>query len=558
MDTNILVLPDGTELSSGRAGENAIASLTLTACVNEDKELTLGSVCAAQLAATVLLENACSIQAGQELTLYRQDSLGNREKLGIFITEKPKRTGINTLKLTAYDRVSLLDRDLTPWLASLEGWPYTLADFARLAGQACGVEVDTGELLSGDLPVGRFTASGVSGRQLLRWAGQAGGRFLYADPEGVLRFAWYTDRGNQIAPTGEEFYYQGTLQYEDYEVQPVQKIQLRQTQQDVGTVYPDTEQERNTYCITGNPLLQAENSETLLPVAQRLYALLEGFSYRPCSVEIPGHRHIRAGELICVTDSHGTAFVTCAMTVKTRDQRTSVQCTGSRSRGSTDAFHSLSYKALSGRVLNLQTTVDGIRAENKDAQGRVASLELSVTGLKTQVQGCEQDIAVLDQHAYGVDIKVRAMDEQLQCAVSRTAELELTAQGIRSQVSCQQEEQDLLRQEMTTLQQDTRQVELTVESIQQQGAQQVTTATGFTLNADGLRIKKEGQQMENLLTDTGMYVSREDTVVLQADQDGVKATDVTVNNYLIIGSNSRFEDHTDADGKPRTACFWIG
>ena len=51
-----------------------------------------------------------------------------------------------------------------------------------------------------------------------------------------------------------------------------------------------------------------------------------------------------------------------------------------------------------------------------------------------------------------------------------------------------------------------------------------------------------------------MYVRRNGEVVLQANNQGVRGRDVTVENYLIVGENARFEDY----GGNRTACFYIG
>ena len=59
-----------------------------------------------------------------------------------------------------------------------------------------------------------------------------------------------------------------------------------------------------------------------------------------------------------------------------------------------------------------------------------------------------------------------------------------------------------------------------------------------------------------------MYVVRSkgssaETVMLQANADGVIATDVTVRNYLIIGTHARFEDYSNGSDNARTACFFI-
>lgn len=86
----------------------------------------------------------------------------------------------------------------------------------------------------------------------------------------------------------------------------------------------------------------------------------------------------------------------------------------------------------------------------------------------------------------------------------------------------------------------------------------VTTTTGYTFNADGLTIYKEGEEIKSLLDNTGMRVTRSDAEVLTANNIGVNAINLTARQYLIVGGNSRFEDYMDETGEKRTACFYIG
>lgn len=89
------------------------------------------------------------------------------------------------------------------------------------------------------------------------------------------------------------------------------------------------------------------------------------------------------------------------------------------------------------------------------------------------------------------------------------------------------------------------------------GAEKVVTETGYTFDADGLKISKSGEEMENTLDNTGMYVKRNGENILTANDEGVEALDVHIKTYLIIGEGdgrSRFEDY----GTDRTGCFWIG
>lgn len=108
------------------------------------------------------------------------------------------------------------------------------------------------------------------------------------------------------------------------------------------------------------------------------------------------------------------------------------------------------------------------------------------------------------------------------------------------------------------------QISITVTDTEQKikdavdGIDSVTTSTGYTFGADGLRIAKQGEQMENKLDNTGMYVTRDNVPILTANNQGVTALNLTSHQYLIVGQNSRFEDYTGDGGEARTGCFWIG
>ena len=87
------------------------------------------------------------------------------------------------------------------------------------------------------------------------------------------------------------------------------------------------------------------------------------------------------------------------------------------------------------------------------------------------------------------------------------------------------------------------------------GVEAVSTTTGFTFNEVGLSISRSDSEISTTITEDGMTVYRDDEIVLTADNEGVKAQDLHATTFLIIGTNSRFEDY---DGGSRTGCFWIG
>lgn len=340
MIRNLIVLPDGTEVFSGADTTNAIVSTKLTACVNDSKELSIGSVCSNALEMTILTPKAAlSMTAGDEITLYKVNSAGNRTKKGKYILEKPTRPTANTMKLTGYDRITKLDKDLTAWLSALSGWPYTLSVFAGMVCEACGLTLVTADIPNGDFPVYQFTKAGVTGRKLMKWVGEICCRFCRANDNGDIEFAWYQPSGVTIAPTGERYYFQRALTYETYHVAPIDAVQLRLADGSGGALWPEADEGANSYIITGNAILMARITEDLLPYLGVIEQELAGVSYTPCKVSLPACLDIDAGSIVDITDKNGATITAYVMAKSTSGQKDTLECTGSARRDSSTAVN---------------------------------------------------------------------------------------------------------------------------------------------------------------------------------------------------------------------------
>ena len=569
----LLILPDGTELFSGNAVENAIVSATLTQCVNSGEELTLGSTCANMLEAKIITPNGrLIIEAGAEITAYKIDDSNQRHKIGIFTTEKPTRPSANSVSITAYDRVNWLDKDLTQWLAGLEEWPYSLYKFAWMVCAECGLELQNTEIPNGDYQIEKFAAEGITGRKLMQWVGEIAGRFCRATPDGQIELAWYTpaqitiganasaatepvavsykegnlsiedpsaeifyedgalwitsaslktvdgENGNVVLLLQEElqqqYYFQNGLTFEDYLVAPIEKVQIKQGEDDVGTIYPNLTEKTNTYVISGNYLLTASNAERLLPVAQVLYEHLKNISYTPCKISMPANLTINAGNTVQIVDKNGKRITAYVMTRTQSGQKDTLECTGTARRDSVSAVNSQSLEALSGKVFNLRTDVDGLKVENADTHGKMAQIQLDIEGISSTVS---------------------QQNKNIENTTSTLSRLEQTTQGISA----------------------------TIKSIQDNGVAKVENEFGLTIEESSVKIHRSNSEMTNKLDEKGMYVVRNEgssneTMMLRADADGVIATDVKVRNFLQVGSFARFEDYRDGTDEMRTACFWVG
>lgn len=123
--------------------------------------------------------------------------------------------------------------------------------------------------------------------------------------------------------------------------------------------------------------------------------------------------------------------------------------------------------------------------------------------------------------------------------------------------SVESELRDEITKTSTELSRTVSDVSIKVNQIKENGVDRVETTTGYTFDINGLTISKSGEQMENIIDNTGMYVTRSGDEILTANHEGVNAVNLHASTYLIIGEGdgrSRFEDY----GIDRTGCYWIG
>jgi hypothetical protein len=116
-----------------------------------------------------------------------------------------------------------------------------------------------------------------------------------------------------------------------------------------------------------------------------LYTQLKDITYVPCSVTIPRTALVRAGDIVSVTGPDGNSFTTYVMKVSIAPGGTTITSTGDKSYGSNAAVSSETYSNLTGKILSLSKTIEGLKVKNEDLEGKVGSLELSTEQFKTFV-----------------------------------------------------------------------------------------------------------------------------------------------------------------------------
>lgn len=443
---NKLVRSDGSIIDS-----SVIISCEFTEEVNSNTNLTVGDTTASELTVEILAP--ASIQQDEVLTYYIIED-GVETKIGVFNAEKPTAATRTSVRFSAYDNLAKTETRFSDWLRENQSmFPMTLGDLVGHACSQCGVTLASTSFPHTDLLVNAFYADDITCRQVLSWAAAVAGRFVRANVDGALEFAWYEDAthitvqpykglsgGNDNAAdltlvddgegnlsiTSDELeltddgegnvaiksklltvtdygagdialavkspspgvacpYMQGSLTYENFTTDRITRVRINHSEDDIGVTYP-VEADGNCFIISENTILGAMDSVTVTQVATDLYDQLKAVTYVPFSVTVPRTIKIRTGDIINIVDRDGNSFESYVMKISITASGTSISASGDKSYGSNAAVSSEKYSNLTGKVLNISKSIDGLSVQAKDLDGKFASLELSTEEFKTYVK----------------------------------------------------------------------------------------------------------------------------------------------------------------------------
>lgn len=411
------VLVDGTALQSN------IVGVDWTTSSNSDSDIAPGSVCASavEIEFWVNSDSALSVTQGTVLTYYKVYKADNdidvETKIGVFTCDKPEKTGLNKYKVTAYDNVSLLDVDVTEWLNALT-FPITIKDFAASLAAKCELELANEPRLNKDYQVQKFTGSDVKARDLMKMVCSASGCFCNADANGKLFFDWYKKNDRVIispkksinarsfhlfdvakrslqdnthrvlisAKSGSDTpdgipYFANQLTFSDFVVKAIDKVQVRQSDDDVGVVYPADEQGTNALVIQGNQLLSTTSDAALRPYVKNLYDGLNNITYVPCSnIQTLETLEIKVGDIVTVSDGKNE-FDTWITSVKHSGGKCTFESVGNANRNTTTAVNNVKYNSKQ-KILKISATVDGLTVKAEQTAQDISGLSSQYTQLK--------------------------------------------------------------------------------------------------------------------------------------------------------------------------------
>lgn len=290
-------------------------ALTITEGLCESDDLKFGECNATQFEITVA--DVLIDLTGKEF-MFTVEIGGYEMAMGIYRVKSFIRleSDRRKKKITAYNRMRKFQTDVASWYQGLT-FPMTLKSFRdSLCGHIGIGQVDVSLPLDDMSITKTIEPEQLSGLKVLQAICEINGRFGQVDKTGRVKYVSLENASlfpaedlfpdEDLFPSqmsqGEtlSFYKQSETSYEDYTVRPIDKVQIRQEEGDVGGW--SHEEGTNCYVVQGNFLVYGKSSEELNEIADVVYTQISGRLYRPCKIAGPALPWVEVGDgIVCYT-----------------------------------------------------------------------------------------------------------------------------------------------------------------------------------------------------------------------------------------------------------------
>lgn len=437
-------------------------SLGITETLSSSHDIEFGSCEVSKLEITVfdVVENL----TGKEFMLVLK--IGDYElEMGYYTVESyVRQSNRRKRKITAYDRMRKFNTDVSTWYNDLT-FPMTLKTFRNSLCEYIGVTQSSARLILDDMEISKTVEpSKLSGLDVMKAICQINGCFGHFDKTGSFKYIQLQQTG--LYPSEELFpeeslypsefgsdgmdvevisKYSQPMTYEDYLVNGISGLQIRQQEGDVGASVGDGD---NAYIIEGNFLVYGKDANTLLNIAQSILPYISGRSYRPASLKTNFLPWVEIGDALRVITRNDIVETFCMKREVKGIQAMSdtFTSTGSETREESFGIESQIIQ-LEGKTAVIIKSVDEVSATVTDLKNYTeAQFKItadSITAEVTRAKGAEGELSSkITQTATEIRSEVTDKTNGLQSQITQTAteirsEITDKTNGLQSQITQQ-------------------------------------------------------------------------------------------------------------------------
>lgn len=205
-------------------------------------------------------------------------------------------------KIKAYDALYRAGQvDVASWYARL-ALPMTLGDIRRSLMAYVGLtEVADTVLLNDDVMIYRTLENPdtIKGLTVIKSICQLNGACGIVNRDGEFEYRYV----KETMETVHQLAYHESLRYEEYYCNPIQRVQIREMEEDAGVV---TSSHGNKYIVQANMFAYELASDVLYQIANNILEKIEGFTYHPMRSVQNGLPFFEVGDTLeCTVSSEG-------------------------------------------------------------------------------------------------------------------------------------------------------------------------------------------------------------------------------------------------------------
>lgn len=231
-------------------------------------------------------------------------------------------------KVTAYDAMyDVLNADVTEWYNRVlpkADSTLTLKEFRDSFFTHLGMEQEETVLANDTMTVRRTVdATKLSGKTVINAICEINGCFGHMGRSGKFRYVvlkemiegvypsdtlYPSENLYPASPANTEYVSKNSYisaEYEDYLMQKIDKLQIRNEEDEVGCIYGEG---TNCYVVQDNFLLYGMPDEEMLEAAANMYSVIRNIRYRPAHVEAKGNPVLEAGDGIRLSTTYEIVY----------------------------------------------------------------------------------------------------------------------------------------------------------------------------------------------------------------------------------------------------------
>lgn len=454
----------------------AFTDMTINESLSSSENLEFGSCEATQI--NLMVIGVSENVKGSEMTVYQTlDGIypasdlypgndvfpsGYTMPLGKYIVQSAERQPDTKYReIVALDFMILFDVNVIDWYNSLP-FPLTLRDFRSSLCRHIGVtEYVPDYLPNDDIKIYKtIEAAELMGRDVLIACEQLNGVFGHFDRNGVLQHITLQPNyclmpavdlypGTDVYPVlpGEmndqvyderiDPYLCISCQFEEYTVQSIDKVQIRQEEGDIGAIYGTGS---NCLTVEGNFLAFGKTAAELEQIAMGIYGMVNGRQYIPYECNLKGLPYMEVGDAELL-DFGGESIVSYIVKRTLKGiyaLKDTHSATGEEIR-STEHNVNTEIIQLKGKAAILKRNVEEVSAELFDFE-KDTSAKFAITAeqISAEVKRAQEAEASLKIMADQITLSVKNLKEDTESQFLQTAEqisLKVSKGDVSSQLS---------------------------------------------------------------------------------------------------------------------------